>query len=472
MLAQVFPEQVSTEALLDNLIYILAGTAVVLVVAGLILIDLGVAKRRNVLDTAVQRLVGFMIGTLSYLFIGYAIWIWQFNTAFGVPNPLGQAIEDWWIGGPLTNTFAHELDPAVAPAQNTFQIFTAFLALYAGFICVLVHFGGAERLRARAYYIMCVGIGAGAYPFLLYLTWGSLSPLTTRGVHDFVGVFVAYIFAGVFALMLALKLGPKAGTFKPHPVVGERGAPYNLGLTTVGVALLLFAIPFIVLGCGYWFPDVGYFGIAMSTSGIGTVYNNIFIAYAVGGVLGALIAYRTKNVTHALLGPLAGYVAGTAAFDVVPPWQMMLIALGGPLFTWVVYDALHRRGIDETKVIPLGLGAGIYGALVVGFAQWGEKTGGFIGLEEGTYAFQNAEINPGWQLIGIAVTVGIAVVSGIILIWGLDKIVPLRVTDEQEVEGLDPTYWGVPPAGSDLTPAAGSGGGGAAAGLHEPSTGP
>jgi len=305
-------------------------------------------------------------------------------------------------------------------------------------------------LRARAYYIMCVGIGAVAYPFTLYLTWGSVSPLTTRGVHDFVGVFVAYIFAGVFAYMLAKKLGPRAGAFTPHPVVGPRGAPYNLGLTAVGVVVLLFAIPFIALGCGYWIPDLGYFGIALSTSGIGVVFNNVFIAYAVGGVVGALIAYKTKNVIHALLGPLAGYVAGTAAFDVVPSWQMMLIAIGGPLFTWMVYDWVNRRGIDENKVIPLGLGAGIYGALIVGFAQWGEKTGGYFGLEEGTYAFQGSEINPWWQLIGIGATVAIAGLSGLILIHGLDKIVPLRVSDEQEVEGLDPTYWDVPPAGTEL----------------------
>jgi ammonia channel protein AmtB len=296
---------------------------------------------------------------------------------------------------------------------------------------------------------MCVGIGAVAYPFLLYLTWGSVSPLTTRGTHDFVGVFVAYIFAGVFALMLAKKLGPRAGVFKPHPVVGERGAPYNLGLTAVAVGLLLFAIPFIALGCGYWIPDLGYFGIAMSTSGVGVVFNNVFIAYAVGGVVGAIIAYKTKNVIHALLGPLAGYVAGTAAFDVVPTWQMALIAIGGPIFTWMVYDALRNRGIDETKVIPLGLGAGLYGALVVGFAQWGEKTGGYFGLEEGTYAFQGAEINPWWQLIGIGATVAIAVLAGLVLIHGLDKIVPLRVSDEEEVQGLDETYWDVPPAGTE-----------------------
>jgi ammonia channel protein AmtB len=405
-----------------------------------------------VLDTTVQRFVGFLIGTLSYFIVGYAIWIWQFNSAFAVPNALWEAIKAWWIGGDALNTYAQNLDPALFPAHNTFQIFVSFLALYAGFICVLIHFAGAERLKALPYYIMCVGIGGVAYPFVLYLTWGSASPITTRGTHDFIGVFCAYIFAGTFALMLARRLGPRAGVFERHPSLGDRGAPYNLGLTTVGVVLLLFAIPFIALGCGYWIPDLGYFGISLTTSGLGVVFNNVFIAYAVGGVVGALIAYRTKNVLHALLGPLAAYVAGNAALDVVSTWEMALIALFAPFFVWAVYELLRRNGIDETKIVPLGLGAGLYGALVVGFVAWGDETGGYFGLQEGTYAFQNAEINPAWQLVGIGVTVGIAVLAGLVLIVGLDKLIGIRVPDEEEVEGLDTAYWGVPPVGADIAP--------------------
>lgn len=469
LLAQAFPEQVGVEAFADNLLYVLAASAVVLVVAGLILIDLGTANRRNVLDLTVQRLVGFLIGTLSYFIVGYAIWIWQFNSAFAVPNALWEAVKAWWLGGDALNTYAQNLDPALFPAHNTFQIFAAFLALYAGFICVLIHFAGAERLKALPYFIMCAGIGGVAYPFVLYLTWGSASPLTTRGTHDFIGIFCAYIFAGTFAFILARRLGPRAGVFKAHPTLGEREAPYNLGLTTVGVTLLLFAIPFIALGCGYWIPEVGYFGISLTTSGLGVVFNNVFIAYTVGGVVGGLIAYRTRNVIHALLGPLGGYVAGNAALDVVSTWEMALIALFAPIVVWAVHEWLRRNGIDESKVIPLGLGAGIYGALVVGFVAWGDKTGGYFGIEEGTYAFQNAEINPLWQIVGILATVGIAGVAGLVLVVGLDKWIGIRVSDAEEVAGLDDTYWEVPPS---VEAPAGAAGLHPAAGVHKPSTGP
>jgi ammonia channel protein AmtB len=450
--APFFKEQVSTEAFLDNLLYIIAATAVVLVVAALILVDMGLVRRSNVLDTAVQRLLGFLIGTLSYAIIGYGIWNWQFYDAFGVDNAYGQAIEDWWIGGTSTSTLAHELDPALFPAHNTFQIFLAFLAVYAGFVCVLVHFAAVERMKPLAYYLLCVWIGAAAYPIILWLTWGSLSPLTNAGVHDFIGVFCAYILAGGIALVLAWRLGPRLGRFKPDARLGGTPAPYNVGLTVTGVVLLLFAIPFVAIGCGYWFPDVGYFGIAMTTSGIGVIFNNVFMAYVGGAVTGAVLAYRTKNVTYALLGPLAGYVAGTAAFDVVTPWEMLVIALFAPFVVWVVHEALHRAQIDEAKVVPLGLGAGIYGAIVVGFVAWGDKTGGFLGIESGEFAFQNAEINVGWQLIGIAVTLGMAAVTGLVILL-MEKTIGIRVSEEQEVEGLDVVYWNVPPAGDHVVSA-------------------
>ena len=121
-----FPDQVNVESFADNLLYVLAATSVVLVVAGLILIDLGTARRKNVLDLTVQRFVGFFVGMLAYLAVGYPIWIWQFNAAFGVENSLWEALQGWWLGGDLLNTYAQNLDPAAAPAHNTFQIFVAF----------------------------------------------------------------------------------------------------------------------------------------------------------------------------------------------------------------------------------------------------------------------------------------------------------------------------------------------------------
>lgn len=106
-----FTEQASTNWIMAAFIYTLGAVAVVLVLAGLLLIDIGMVRKRNVLDTAVQKIGAAMIGGLGTLIIGYPIWTWQFNSAFGVPSPLWQAMKDWWIGGNLTNTASRHISP-------------------------------------------------------------------------------------------------------------------------------------------------------------------------------------------------------------------------------------------------------------------------------------------------------------------------------------------------------------------------
>lgn len=451
--ASVFPDQVTTDAFSQNIFYWVASGAVVLAVVGLCFIDLGLVARRNVLDSVVQKLVGFLVGTAAFAVIGFGIWNWQFNVAFEVANPLGQAIGDWWIGGSNTTTFAHLLDAEAVPGANNSQIFLAFLAVYAGFICVLLSFAGSERLKAGPYYALCAVIGGIAYPVLLWLTWGSTSPLTNNGTHDFIGVFTAYVFTATLGFFLARRLGARPGLFSPD-ARGRSWTPYNLGFSAIGVVLLLFAIPLVALGCGYFVPGEGYFGVAMTTSGIGVVLINVYAAFCGGVIVGGLIAYRTGNPVHVVLGPLSGYVAGTSGFDVLRPLEAFAIALVAPFVVAGVYEWLKRRGIDESKIVPLGASA-IFGTIVIGFVAWGTKTGGYFGLE-GTYGFQNAEITPWWQLIGIAAAVGVAMlVAGFAVV--LDKTVGLRVDDEVALDGADVAIWNLSPVDTDLMPAAADG---------------
>ena len=168
--------------------------------------------------------------------------------------------------------------------------------------------------------------------------------------------------------------------------------------------------------------------------------------------MGAILAYRESNVVFALLGPLAGSVAGASGFDVVDPWVMLLIGFGAPIPVALVWKLLQRIEVDEQKIVPLGLGAGIYGALLVGLVAWGSPTGGFLGIDSGTYAFQNAEINLGWQAIGVGTAVGIAIVAGLVLVEGLDRVIGLRVSDQEELEGSDHTHWHMLPVGAELAP--------------------
>lgn len=446
-LAEPFGDQVNTDAFMQNFFYIMSSTSVVLAVFGLVLIDAGLVRRVNALSTAIQKLIVFMVGTGAYMVAGFALWNYQYNQAFGVSNGLTQALKDWWFGGDLLGVFAQNVDPAVAPGLGNSQIFFVFVALYGGFVCTLVHTAASERIRSGPMYIIAAAIGGVIYPVMLWLTWGSTSPLTNRGVHDFVGGYSAYIFAAAFGLVLTMKLRPRLGYFATASKAAS-WVPANVTMALFGVFVLLFAAPLIVIGCGFIVPGDGYYGVSMTTSGLGVIYINVFVSFVVGGMVGGALAYATKNPVHAILGPISGYVANTTGFDVFKPWETLIVAVAGPLVVFVAYNWVNKRQIDDGKIFPLGCAAAV-GCLMVGLLAWGTPTGGYFGLE-GEYGFQHAEITFWWQLVGILVTVAIGVLSALFLVLILGTFMELRVSAQDEVEGTDAARWTPRPASETL----------------------
>lgn len=451
VVAESFGDQVSVDAFVQNFFYIIASTAVVLAVLGLVLVDAGLVRKENVLATAVQKLLAFGIGTAAYMVVGFALWNYQYNKAFDVPNGFTQAVKDWWFGGHFMQDFAQRIDPASAPGVGNSQIFFVFLAVYGGFVCTLVHTAASERLRSGPLYAISAAIGGIVYPIVLWLTWGSTSPLTNAGTHDFVGAYSAYIFSGAFGLVLTLRLKPRLGFFA-EPGLPATWAPNNVPLALFGVVVLMFAAPLIVMGCGFFVPDDGYYGVSMTTSGLGIVYTNVFVSFAVGGIVGGVLAYVTRNPVHAIVGPISGYVANTTGFDVFKPWETLIVSIVGPLVVAAVYGWVDKRRIDDAKVFPLACAA-LVGDVCVGLLAWGTPTGGYFGLE-GDYGFQHAQIDLGWQLVGIVVTIAIGVVSAFVLLTVIGAITPLRVSAEEELNGIDWSPRHEPEGDSHLEPAA------------------
>ncbi len=438
------PAQVTGASYQSDIFYALATVCLLLVVGAIALIDAGLVRRKNLLDTWVQKLVCSMIGAGALAVIGYAIWEIQYYEAFGTASPVTQAIKDWWLFGPNVTKFSQNLDPSTSPSADTFQVFMAFFMAYGAVAGALLHSAGLERVKALPMYIISALAGGLVVPVLLYYTWGSTSPLTNRGTHDYIGIFSLYIFVGIWGLIIAWRAGPRLGAFKAdNRTIGP--VPHNLGMTALGVAILMFAAPFAFLGCGYIVPGSGYFGISLTTSGFGIVLLNIFMAYIGGALAGVAIAYRTKNSIMILLGPAAGYIGAGASLDIARPWQVLLIAAGGTVVVYGTFLLMYRIRIDDKKIVPLALGGGIYSALISGIVGWGTKTGGYFGLK-GAYSPQHATINLGWQAIGVGVTILISAVTGLIVIVGLDKTIGLRVSEKQEIVGLDETYWGAPPS--------------------------
>lgn len=448
-----FAEQVNLTSFYLDLLYTVGAVAVVLVVVALGFVDTALVRKKNVLDTWVQKIVASLIAGFGTLVVGYGFWQWSFNQALGVKNPLGQALGDWWIGGQFQNTFAQNIDPKVLPGADVQQIFLVFFVTFSIATLALIHTGAMERMKPLPLYTMAAVIGLVLSPLVAYFCWGSVGPLTVHGTHDFDGVFPLYIFAGTWVLVLNWRLRPRLGAFEAHPR-GTAPAPHNIGLAAAGVLLIMFALPFIALASGYVTPGQGFFGISFTTSGWGIVLTNMFAAYIGGAISGAVIAYYRREAVWALLGPLAGAVINGTMFDIGSPWYVFVLALAGPPVALATALLLRRVRIDEPKVIPLALGPGIVGAIACGFIKWHTKTGGFPGAS-GKYALQHAIITPQWQVLGVLVTVALAAIPCLALCLLFERTTGLRVTEEQEIAGLDLTYWGSENFGEEVLAAPG-----------------
>jgi Amt family ammonium transporter len=245
------------------------------------------------------------------------------------------------------------------------------------------------------------------------------------------------------ALVIVNMLPARPGVFEAHPRVPGYYAP-SIGLAATGLLTVFAGLPMIIMSCLFFFdPEALAVSVTMATTSVGVALNNYALAWAGGAVSGLIIAYATRKYAYLLLGPLAGYVSGASGFDVYMPWQMFLVSLGAPVVAWLVYEFTFKRRFDEHKLVPLFIGAGSYGLIMLGIFKSGTPRGGYFGIEEGAYAFQHGEISLMMQLVGIVVCVGAGVVTALVTAVILKATIGLRVSDEDMAEGLDSLRWGV-----------------------------
>ncbi len=434
--------QVTLNSLVQNVLYASGTVGALLVVVGLLMIDAGTARRKNLFNSTIEKTLGFFLGFATYYVVGFGLWAGQYYIMEG--GTMMDSVRDWWIGGSLTNALAHETDPAVFPGLNTFQIFIFFLATFAGIINVLFHFSVSERMKASAYFVTCV-VAAVVSSALSWATWGSVGPLTNMGFHDFFGVGFVYLFPAGMALVFTLMMSPRPGMMEEHPRVSAYLAP-SIGLCAPGLLLIFAGLPMVILSCLFFFdPEALAVSVTMANTSVGIALNNYALVWAGGAITGLILAYKSGNYAYTLLGPLAGYVAGASGFDVYLPWQAFIVGLAAPLVSFMVYEFTLKRGIDEHKLFPLFIGAGSFGLIMLGIFKAGTPRGGYFGIEEGAYAFQHGEISLVMQLVGIVACLGTGVVTALILSVIFKATIGLETNEEDQINGLDKKIWDLEP---------------------------
>jgi len=390
--------------------WILTSTALVLLMTlpGLALFYGGMVRRKNIISTIAQSTAALAIVTVLWFALGYSL---SFGTGPEAINGYIGGLQAVLLNGVGTGT-AHNLTPGLPEFlwiayQLTFAIITP--ALIAGAF--------AERMKFSATILFFVLWHLIVYVPICHQVWGG-GWMGSLGVLDFAGGAVVHVNAGIAGLVCALVLGPRHGFGR------DNMAPHNLALTAIGTGLLLVG----------WLGFNG--GSAWAADGIAAVaaFNTLLAAAAAAIGWTAIEWFDHKRPT--LLGMLSGIVAGlvgiTPAAGFVDPKGAFLIGiLSGPACyagaVWLKRALKYDDSLDAFGVHGMG---GIVGALLTG-------------------VFASAAINPAGeganilnQAIGLLAVIAWSGIGTWIILMICKFTTGLRVSREDEIEGLDYTQHG------------------------------
>jgi Amt family ammonium transporter len=403
-LAQTAPPKLDT----GDTAWMLTATVLVLLmtIPGVALFYGGMVRKKNVLGTVMQSFAITCLATIIWMVIGYSL-------AFSAGNAVVGDLSKMFLTGLGVNDLSGTIPESVFMVfQMTFAIITP--ALIAGSL--------ADRVKFSSL-MWFVGLWLiTVYAPITHWVWGG-GFLAKDGVLDFAGRTVVHINAGIAGLAGAIILGKRNG----YGV--ENMAPHNLVLSVIGAALL-------------W---VGWFGFnagsavaANGTAGMAMAVTQIAAAAAALSWMFLEWVLRGKpSVLGIISGAIGGLVAITPAAGFVDPKGALFIGiLAGIICYWGATVLKRTLGYDDSLDCfgIHGIG-GIVGALLTGvFAV--KTIGGTSGALEGNVAQV-------WiQLKAILVTIVYGGTVSLILFKGIDIVMGLRVTDEEEMQGLDQTQHG------------------------------
>ena len=405
----------ATSNILTGVWFLMGAALVFWMQAGFAMVEAGFTRAKNAGNIIMKNLMDFCIGTVVFIFIGYSLLCGEDIGGF--------------IGKPTLNIFSDY-------ANFDWPAFV-FNLVFCATAATIVSGAMAERTKFVSYCIYSAVISAVVYPIETHWVWGG-GWLAQMGYHDFAGSSVIHMVGGLTALIGAALLGPRIGKFikKDGKVTKVNAFPgHNLVIGALGVFIL-------------WFGWYGFNGAAaVTTDQLASIFLTTTIAPAVATVVCMLftwIKYGKPDVSMSLNASLAGLVAITAPCDVTDAAGSAIIgAVSGLLVVfgvWFLDNVLH---VDD----PVGAVAvhgfnGLWGTIAVGLfatptAPECEMTGLFYG---GGFKLL------GIQLLGIAAILAWTAVTMTITFLIIKATIGLRVTEEEEIEGLDIKEHGLPSA--------------------------
>ncbi len=408
-------------------VWFLIGAALVFwMQAGFAMVEAGFTRAKNTGNILMKNLMDFCIGTVVFILIGFSLLLGE--DLFG------------FIGKPGFDIFTTYADFD----WSSFVFNLVFCATTA----TIVSGAMAERTKFLSYCIYSAVISALIYPIEAHWIWGG-GWLAQMGFHDYAGSTAIHMVGGIAALVGAKILGPRIGKFeydKDGKVTKVNAFPgHNLALGCLGCFIL-------------WFGWYGFNGAAaQDVSELGTIFLTTTVAPAVATVVTMVFTwakYGKPDVSMCLNASLAGLVAITAPCDVTDCFGAVIIgAVSGLLVCFGVWLLDYKLHIDD----PVGAVAvhcmnGIWGTIAVGlFATDTSPAMKTAGIHNGLF-YGGGFTQLGLQLIGFAAVAAWTLVTITITFLVIRKTVGLRVTEEEEIEGLDLTEHGLASAYADFVP--------------------
>ncbi len=386
---------------IDTLWLILSAGLVLLMQPGFMCLESGVTRSKNSINVAAKNFADLGVSLAIYWLIGYGL---MYGTSVA-----------GWVG--RSQFF-------VDPGDNfNLAAFFIFQAMFCGTATTIVSGAIAERVKFMSYLVISVLSASLIYPIVGHWAWNGLNQgaptgwLGSLGFTDFAGSTVVHSVGGWIALAVLLIIGPRTGRYTDtgqlRPLQGS-----NLPLSTVGTLLL-------------WVGWIGFNGGSnlVFNEQVPIIITNTLMAGTAGMIGAAGLNFARDGIIQLdtlLNGSLAGLVAITAGCHTVSTPMAVLIGLISGWVMWQGEQLLHRLQLDDAVgAIPVHLGGGVWGTLAVGLlGQPFESLSSFLQTL-------------GIQVLGIGVTGVWAFGLTYLLLKTMDPFYPLRVSVEEEEQGLN-----------------------------------
>lgn len=406
-------------------VWFLIGAALVFwMQAGFAMVEAGFTRAKNTGNILMKNLMDFCIGTVVFILIGFSLLLGE--------DVLG------FIGKPGFDIFTSYKDFD----WSNFVFNLVFCATTA----TIVSGAMAERTKFISYCVYSGVISALIYPIEAHWIWGG-GWLSQIGFHDFAGSCAIHMVGGISALVGAAILGPRIGKFtkdKNGKITKVNAIPgHNITIGALGVFIL-------------WLGWYGFNGAAAkSVEQLGSIFVTTTIAPALATVVCMIftwLKYGKPDVSMCLNASLAGLVAITAGCDVTDALGAIIIgSVAGLLVCFGVWFLDHVLRVDDpVGAVAVHMMNGIWGTIAVGLFATNSAPGYSIADSKGN-ELVGLFYGGGFKLLGLQLTgfVSVAAWTGVtitIVFLVIKATLGLRVSEEEEIVGLDPTEHGLPSA--------------------------